>query len=261
MINNIQRSFPEKSKEEVDLIADRFFRYFCDFILEVIKNITISKKQALKRCTISSETMDLFKSLASKNQSAIIVMGHKGNWEWAGNSFSLLLEHQLHVVYHPLKNKYFDRLIYRTRTRYGTQLINMRKSYEQMRALQNTLHCVALIADQSPKPQNAYWLNFLNQDTGVYLGPEKYAIETGYPIIYLDVYLKKRGYYELRAEYIETKDISEFGAITQLHVQKLEQCIQSQPHTWMWTHKRWKHKRPSLVEMSWYNAADHIKTV
>lgn len=253
MFNNIRKSFPEKSEKEVMEIGDQFFRYFCDFIMEVIKNISISPKSVLKRCTISSDTIELFKGLAAKKQSAIIVMGHKGNWELAGNSFSLLLEHDLHVVYHPLKNKYFDRLIYNTRTRFGTQLIDMRKSYERMRGIQDSLHCVALIADQSPKPQNAFWLEFLNQDTGVYLGPERYARETGYPIIFLDVYLKKRGYYELRSDYIETTSLTEFGEITQAHVSKLENAIHEQPHTWMWSHKRWKHKRPPITEMSWYN--------
>lgn len=257
---NLRNAFPEKSEQEIKAIADQFFRYFCDLVAEVLKNITISPQTALKRCSVSKETVDLFNSLAAENQSAIIVMGHKGNWEWAGNSFSLTFKHTLHVVYHPLKNKYFDRLIYKMRTKYGTQLIKMKQSFDRMKELQHTLHCVALIADQSPRPQNAYWLNFLNQDTGVYLGTEKYALESGYPVIYLDVYRLKRGYYELRAELLETEHATGFGAITSLHVAILEKKIREQPYTWMWTHKRWKHRRPPVHEMSWYKKGAEVFT-
>ena len=56
----------------------------------------------------------------------MIVMGHFGNWEWAGNTFSICCKHQLYVIYHPLSNKYFNGLMYKMRTRFGTRLIPMK---------------------------------------------------------------------------------------------------------------------------------------
>ncbi len=56
-------------------------------------------------------------------------MGHKGNWEWAGNTFSILCSQQLYVIYHPLANPHFNNLIYKMRTRFGTRLIAMQDTF------------------------------------------------------------------------------------------------------------------------------------
>ena len=32
--------------------------------------------------------------------------------------------------------------------------------------------------------------------------------------------------------------------ITEKHTHRLEQDINALPETWLWSHKRWKHKRP-----------------
>jgi KDO2-lipid IV(A) lauroyltransferase len=34
------------------------------------------------------------------------------------------------------------------------------------------------------------------------------------------------------------------NALTELHTRRLEQDIIAYPETWLWTHRRWKHKRP-----------------
>ncbi|WP_315818250.1 hypothetical protein [Paraflavitalea speifideaquila] len=35
------------------------------------------------------------------------------------------------------------------------------------------------------------------------------------------------------------------GEITEAHTKRLEADIIENPETWLWTHRRWKHKRPS----------------
>jgi KDO2-lipid IV(A) lauroyltransferase len=56
----------------------------------------------------------------------------------------------------------------------------------------------------------------------------------------------KRGYYELSAEII-TENPGELadGILTQMHTKKLEEDIIAQPETWLWSHRRWKYKRPA----------------
>ena len=36
------------------------------------------------------------------------------------------------------------------------------------------------------------------------------------------------------------------GEITKAYARELEQNIQEQPHLWLWTHNRWKWKRPQI---------------
>lgn len=241
--HNLKNSFPEKSPEEIDRISRAFYRYFCDLFLETFKTLTISKSSMLKHCGITANAQSLFDSLARDNKSFVIVMGHKGNWEWAGNTFSLCCKHQLYVIYHPLSNQNFNKLVIRMRTRFGTKLIDMKNTFRDMAKNRKELNATAFIADQSPPPETAYWMTFLNQDTGIFKGTEKIAKKLDLPIVYVSVKRLKRGYYMLDAELLETPENAAPGEITTIHTKRLEQDIIDQPETWLWTHRRWKHKK------------------
>jgi KDO2-lipid IV(A) lauroyltransferase len=247
--DNLKNSFPEKTQEELKEIERKFYHYLCDLFLETLKTLTISKKEAIKRCSLNENTKTIFNQLHDKKQSCILVMGHYGNWEWAGNSFSLLNPQQLYVIYHPLSNKHFDKLMYDMRSRFGTKLYAMKDTLREMIRNRNEINATAFIADQTPSPEGAYWTTFLNQDTPVFWGTEKIAQKLNYPVVYVTVNRLKRGYYEVNAEYLvtEPKNTSE-GEISELHTRKLEMDIIAQPEIWLWSHRRWKYKRTSITE-------------
>lgn len=244
---NLVKSFPEKNEREIQEIEKRFYRYFCDLFLETFKTLTISKESMVKHCEFKPETLAIFNQLAEENQSFIVAMGHFGNWEWGGNTFSICCKHQLYVIYHPLSNKYFDGLIYRMRTRFGTRLIPMKDTLRDMLKNREDLTATAFIADQSPLPDRAYWMEFMNQDTPVFLGIEKIALKIRYPIVFITIRRVKRGYYTVFAERIELpSELQRNGTITETYTRRLESDIRSQPENWLWTHRRWKHQRPQI---------------
>lgn len=246
VMQNLQRSFPDKSPAELKKMEAKFFRYLCDLFLETFKTLTISKAAMLERCKLNDKALALFNDYAAKGQNVIIVMGHYGNWEWAGNTFSLLGKHHLYVIYHPLTNKYFNRLIIKMRTRFGTGLIEMKNTIREMVAKRKELSVTAFIADQTPPPEGAYWTKFLNQDTPIFWGTEKIARKLNYPIIYVSVKRKKRGRYEIFAEtLVENPASTADGEISELHTRRLEKDIMEQPEIWLWSHRRWKHKKPA----------------
>lgn len=246
VMKNLENSFPEKSKSELKKLEARFYRYLCDLFLETFKTLTISKKSMLKHCQLDEDALKLFNSYAEKNQNVIIVMGHFGNWEWAGNTFSLLGKHKLYVIYHPLSNKYFNGLIIKMRTRLGTGLIEMKNTVREMIGKRKELCATAFIADQTPPPEGAYWTTFLNQDTPIFWGTEKIARKLNYPVIYVSVRREKRGYYKIFAETLVADPASTAeGEISELHTRRLEIDIMAQPEIWLWSHRRWKHKKPS----------------
>lgn len=244
VLSNLKNSFPEKSEQEINKICRQYYRYLCDLFLETFKTLTISRRNMLKHCYFRPEGKQLFDILASENKSVILVLGHMGNWEWAGNTFSLCCQHQLYVIYHPLRNKQFDGLMYKMRTHFGTKLIAMKDTFRTMLAQKGELNATAFIADQTPFPDNAFWVRFLNQDTPVFKGTEVISKKINYPVVYVSVKRVKRGYYEMNAEMLcENPATTENEEITRLHIQRLERDIIAQPETWLWSHKRWKHKR------------------
>jgi KDO2-lipid IV(A) lauroyltransferase len=249
VLQNLQNAFPDKSAREIEQIRRRFYRYFCDLLLETFKTLTISRAAATRRCKLTPEAQALFDQYAAENRSIMIVMGHYGNWEWAGNTFSLQGKHHLYVVYHPLSNKYFNGLMYRMRTRFGTGLISMKDTFRDMVAHKNELDATAFIADQTPAPNSAYWTNFLHQDTPVFQGTEKIARKMNYPVVYVRVQRVKRGYYEISARTLfDQPAATQDGEITTAHTKALEQDICAHPEFWLWSHRRWKHKRPEPVK-------------
>lgn len=241
----MKKSFPEKTEKELNQLVQSFYRYFCDLLLETIKTLSISKKSMLRHCYFDEDSLALLNRLAEKKQSIILVLGHKGNWEWAGNTFSILCPQQLYVIYHPLSNPFFNQLMYKMRTRFGTKLIAMNDTFKEMVRHKNELTATAFIADQTPQTHNAHWMNFLKQDTPVFLGPEKIATRMKRLVLFVSVQKVKRGYYKI---VINEKDImnpSEYtdGKLTEAHTKRLEEDIILQPETWLWTHRRWKHSR------------------
>ncbi len=245
VMENLRNSFPEKTPAELKKIESDFYRYLCDLMLETFKTLTVSPSTMLKHCYITPQCKTIFEELYAQKQNSIIVMGHLGNWEWAGNAFGLSLKNKLFVIYHPLANPYFNNLIVKMRYRFGNGLIPMRDVMRQMLVNRSIAgHATAFIADQTPQPERAYWMNFLNQDTPVFLGTEKFAQKLALPIVYVSIKRIKRGEYALDAEML-IEDPTKFseGQITEIHTKRLEKDIVENPAIWLWSHRRWKHKR------------------
>ena len=125
------------------------------------------------------------------------------------------------------------------------ELVPMQNTLKALIKYKNQPVIFSLISDQTPtKSESTYWTKFLNQDTLVFLGAEKLAKLTNYPVIYFDIHRLKRGFYEI--EFVKLFDnpkiTSEFE-ITEKHVRFLEKTIREKPQDWLWSHKRWKHKK------------------
>lgn len=246
VIQNLKNSFPEKSDEEIKKICKSFYKHFCDVIFEILKLLTISDKSFKKHFVFTQNAIEIIGSYEKKKQSWIGVMGHCGNWEWGAIAHQFYFSQLITGVYHPLSNKSFDTFMLNLRGRKGGNIVAMKNLYRELLSLKqkNIPTCVGLIADQAPPPESAYWTTFLNQDTPVFNGAEKLAKKFNYPVVFVPVIKRKRSFYEMDAVVI-TENPNELvdSVISELHAKALEKNILQQPHTWLWTHKRWKHKR------------------
>ncbi|MFC2086634.1 lysophospholipid acyltransferase family protein [Bacteroidota bacterium] len=244
VFRNLQNSFPEKSKEELVYIAKRFYKHLFDTFFETFVMLNLSKGEFRKRYTIINP--ELLDELFKRKKSVSAVMAHYGNWEWI-TILPDYIKHKTIGIYHPLKNKYFDNFINTTRIRFGLHLTPMSSVLKAtMMEERNENLCILLfISDQTPSnPHSNYWARFLNQDTLVFMGAEKIAKKFNHAVVYLKVEKVKRGYYETEVVLIEEEatNAKEYE-ITNKHLQLLENQIINKPEFWLWSHKRWKHKR------------------
>jgi KDO2-lipid IV(A) lauroyltransferase len=242
VLENLRNSFPEKTEAEIISLAKEYYRYLCDLTLETLKTMHMTEEEARKRCIYrKSEWLD---KMYEEKKSILIVLGHYGNWEWAGPSFSLGTKYQLVVVYRPLSQPYFEKMMSGMRTKFGTKITPVEQTLRQMVANRKEVTATALIADQAASSANSYWTTFLHQDTLVFNGPEKLAVKFNYPVVYMNIRRIKRGYYELTPELlVEDPSKTKDGEILDAFTKRLEQEIIRDPVVWLWSHKRWKYKK------------------
>lgn len=247
---NIKRAFPNKYADELKAIEKQFYRNLCDIIVENVKFLSISRDEIAKRVTFTNR--HIIDELFANQQSAIIALGHCGNWEMAGLAASFMLPHHSIAIYRPLKNAHFDKLIRDMRGRFGMELVPQNNTRNLLKQLRQPGRLYHFITDQTPGRTAAnHWTLFLNQETPVFTGTEKVAQMSGLPIWYANILRKARGHYSIELFPVTLHPKAEpEGAITEKHTRLLQLNILQQPANWLWSHRRWKHTRPEGVEMA-----------
>lgn len=245
---NLRNSFPDKTDAELSCIAKDFQLHFTDLIVETLKFRTASPECVRERLQGDISIMDKF---YDDKTNIIYLMGHRGNWELANLFSSLCFTHECIVVYRPLQNEASDRWFRDLRTRFGAKLVPMDCIFKELQKPREKPYVVVLANDQSPNPKTAFWTRFLHQDTGVFRGVETIARRYNLTVLYADFskVANKRGYYQVEISTItECPKEVENNAILEKQLRILENDIQCQPHNWLWSHRRWKHKRPACLK-------------
>jgi len=249
--NNLKVSFPEKTDEELRTIERGFYHFFCDYIVESVKLMTISRENLRRRMTFKG--VELVDEAIESGQSCAAYLGHLCNWEWI-TSLPLWVtpKAQCGQLYHPLENRDFDRLFIRSRERMGAVCIPMQDTLRRLLTFRREGQPVVIgfISDQKPHWVNIHhWVDFLHHDTPVLTGTERIIRKFDYAVFFLDVRRIRRGYYEaefrpMTREPRTTKDFE----LTDIYFQLLEQSIRRAPEFWLWSHDRWKRTREEFNE-------------
>lgn len=248
---NLRESFPEKSEEELRKIARGYYHFFCDYIVETIKMMTISKENIRRRLTFKGT--ELVDEIVESGQSCAVYLGHLCNWEWV-TSLPLWVtpKAQCGQIYHPLENKEFDRLFLYSRQRFGATCIAMQDTLREIvnYRSKNQPVVIGYISDQVPFWTNIHhWVDFLHHDSPVLTGTERIAKKVNHAVFFLDVHRVRRGYYEAEFKLMtrEPQKMDDFE-ITDIYFKLLEESIRRAPEFWLWSHNRWKRTREEFNE-------------
>lgn len=243
---NLVTSFPEKPEEELLDIERRFYRWFCDYIAETVKLLTISRSEIRRRMVFKNP--EVIDRCVASGQSCAVYLGHYCNWELV-TSLPLWVAGgaQCGQIYHPLENKLFDRLFLRLRERLGAVCIPMNETLRRIveYGREGRPVVIGYISDQVPFWWNMHhWCDFLHHDTPVLSGTERIARKLDHAVFYLEVNRVARGRYEAEFRPITRapREMAEYE-ITDIYFRMLEETIRRNPEYWLWTHKRWKRTR------------------
>lgn len=243
-MENLTLVFPEKSKQEKKIIMREFYKHFCDILVETIKGLTIGEKQAKKRFVLTNP--EVLEDYYKKDRSILLMAGHYGNWEWTGilNKF---FPHQGLAVYKPLKSKQFDTMVKKARGKFDGKIVSNKKIVTTLfRMWKKDIKTLTyILSDQSPKLNDfKYRDTFLGIDVPMFTGTEELAKRLDFSVLYLRVEKVKRGYYASTLIEVadQPKEFPDFE-ITRKFFDLLEEQIREKPEYYLWSHKRWKHRK------------------
>lgn len=244
VLQNIANSFPEKSAASHQQIMKGYYKHLCDLVVESIKVFTISDREVRQRMKIvNPEFIDMF---FERGQSVILAGGHYNNWEIFAVAIDAAIKHKAVAIYKPMTSSYFDEKMRLSRSRYGLKMISTKVTKEEFEKT-DSLRVIIMGIDQAPSHvKTCYWSKFLNQDTAMLFGAEKYSKEYHYPVLSGRINKTKRGHYTFEfTDAIEEPQKTKYGYVTERINYLLEQDIKAKPEYWLWSHKRWKYTRPA----------------
>lgn len=239
---NMRRVYPEKTEEERLAIEKRFYHYLSDLFMETVKGFNISYEELDKRIEIVNP--EVIREIYGNHKGIVLTTGHVGNYEWLGQYFPAYIGLPFLAPYRKFTNPYFDHFFKTTREKGGAWLFHTHVTQHIVRS-EKGKYLLALANDQSAPAEKSYWVKFLNQDTSFFEGTEKLARQLDFPVVYINIGVAGRGKYELTFHTITVSPLEEeIGFIMKEHARLLEDNIHQAPEYWLWSHKRWKHKKP-----------------
>ena len=241
---NLALALPNLSTEERLIIEKKSFRHLCDMFLEMIKTMTISKKEINKRFVFTN--LEVYKKLEEQEKSIAMMLAHYASYEWV-ISMNAYVKFSAFAIYKKIANPYFDKLVRTIRSKFKAYLITTKETIPTIirNSQNNELSIYGFASDQSPKISSAFhWQKFMGIEVPVHTGAEMLSKKYNMNVVFLKVKKVKRGYYEASFEVLSDNSIEVPNyEITDNFLKLVEQQILEAPEFYLWTHKRWKHQR------------------
>jgi KDO2-lipid IV(A) lauroyltransferase len=241
VMQNLKNAFPEKTPKELKIIGRRFYRNFCDTWIEMLKILSISKKEVARRVTFN---YDVINELHKTGIPVQAFAGHFMNWEFANISVALNQPYPFLGIYMPINSALLNRLICHLRSRFGTILLKAGNVKKDMEGWDGKPYIIGIAADQSPSnPHEVFWLNFMSQRSGFIKKPWQKVKALNHAVVYMKMLRVKRGFYHFDVSLV-SDDVSLISAehLVLKYRDLLEADINNSPDNYLWTHRRWKNE-------------------
>ncbi len=243
LLDNLRHAFPEKTEEEIIIIAKASFQNLIMAYFEILYLDKLTTEQIQQY--ISFPEKEKMKSYLESGKGLIVLTGHYGSWELCALAVSVHVPAKYTIIVQKQRNPFVDDFITSMRSRFGSKLILMERALrDSLRALsQNEI--VALIADQSG-PESGIYANFFGRPASTHQGPAVFQLRSGAPMVMVMLVREGLTKFKIEFEEIDTTNLSgtteeKIIELTQRHVSVLEKYIRLHPEQWLWMHKRWKH--------------------
>lgn len=240
--NNIKNSFPQKSQDEIRKIARKFYGNFADYLVETIRSFTISPTEL--RVRVQHLNQDLFHDAKAEGKNVILLAGHVFNWEWFNALATIVPQENCHPVYRKVNSEFWENQVKKIRNSYGNEALEANEVIRHIFRNKNDGNSIYMfVADQTPHVSHVeVGVNFLHQETPVFIGYDKLATRMDLFFIYCEMKKVKRGFYQINYYriYPDGEKFVEYEVVKKFH-SMLENTINKRPDNYLWSHRKWKY--------------------
>jgi len=242
-IDNILQAKITDDYSEAKRIAKESFAHFAILILESLRTDNVfTEDNWLDKVEhdVSDETFELFRE---KGRGLILVSGHFGNWEVAGQLVSFMKP--VLGITKDMKNPYVNRLMKERKPRNNLR-ITPKKDKDTgrfLRAIKDG-EILALLADQYASKRGIK-ISFLGREASTFTSPALFHLISKAPIVF--GYCLRIG--PMKYKFVATKPMMFKASGNRIEDQKLimgtlngmlEDAIRENPEQYLWAHRRWK---------------------
>ena len=239
---NLKLAFPEMSEGERERTLRGCFKNLGRLLGEFsqFQRATPESLQSIIEC----RGLENLQAAQESGRGVILFTGHLSAWELSSFALSAF-GYPLSFLARRIDNPLIERLIEKTRTRFGNRSIDKRAA---MRPMLKTLRAggtLGILVDLNTQPHEGVFVDFFGIPASTASGVASLALRTGAAVLpvfipwdkeqkrfmlYIDPPLK------ISPTGNEKEDVRE---VTALYTSVVESYVRQFPDQWLWIHKRW----------------------
>ncbi|HEV7377453.1 MAG TPA: lysophospholipid acyltransferase family protein [Pyrinomonadaceae bacterium] len=239
---NLELAFPEMDERERERILRGCFKNLGRLLGE-FSQFPRATPESLRRI-VECEGLENLQAAQALGRGVILFTGHLGAWELSSLALSAF-GYPMSFLVRRIDNPLIERLIEKTRTRFGNRSIDKRAA---MRPMLRTLRAggtLGILVDLNTQPHEGIFVDFFGIPASTTSGVAALALRTGAAVLPVFVpWDEKRRRFVLHVDPPlvvaphgdEKEDIKQ---LTSLFTSVVESYVRRFPEQWLWIHKRW----------------------
>jgi Kdo2-lipid IVA lauroyltransferase/acyltransferase len=239
---NLELAFPEMDESERERILRGCFKNLGRLLGE-FSQFQRATPESLYRI-VECEGLENLQAAQALGRGVILFTGHLGAWELSSLALSAF-GYPMSFLVRRIDNPLIERLIEKTRTRFGNRSIDKRAA---MRPMLRTLRAggtLGILVDLNTQPHEGIFVDFFGIPASTTSGVAALALRTGAAVLPVFVpWDEKRRRFVLHVDSPlvvastgdEREDIKQ---LTSLFTSVVESYVRRFPEQWLWIHKRW----------------------
>jgi Kdo2-lipid IVA lauroyltransferase/acyltransferase len=239
-MENLQRCFPEKSREECAGIMWRMFANLGMNTVEMLRWLGGREEELRARITVeNAEEMD--RALAGGHGAAVLT-AHMGNWDLLGMWAASIKP--VTIISKEIKNAAVNRYWMEKRSAAKVRILAAHNSYRQCLKVLKANELLGFILDQNMTRYEGIFVEFFGRPACTTPGLAMLAGHGQSPVVPVFMFREADGRHRVKVLPAipppADRKPETLAAATQQYTKIIEDVIRAAPDQWIWMHRRWR---------------------